>query len=70
MKCVTVNDLIEFLKEQDGDLPVIYGMWSESVLLELDSISVEDACEPRPDGWVANKRPDKPTRKYLVLPGN
>jgi len=67
---MNVAELIEFLKKQPQDLQVIYLCYSEAALLEADDIYVGEACEPRPDGWVQNKRPDMPTQKYLVLPGN
>lgn len=65
-----VAELIEFLKTQRQDLHVIYRCCSENALLETKDIYVDEACEPRPDGWVANKRPDKPAKEYLVFPGN
>lgn len=67
---MTVNDLIKFLQTKPGDLPVAYRIYSEQALLEEQDISIEDLCEPRPDGWVHHERPDKPTIKYLVFPGN
>lgn len=65
-----VSDLIRLLKTYPQDLPVAYSIYSENCLLEAEDISIEDLCEARPDGWVANKRPDKPTIKYLLFPGN
>lgn len=67
---MTVADLIEFLRAQPQDLVVLYRRCSEQVLLEVDQIRTEDLCEPRPDGWVQNGRPDMPKRKYLLFPGN
>jgi hypothetical protein len=67
---MTVKDLIKFLKTQPQDLQVIYGLYSEYVLLNEEDISVENACEVRPDGWVHRARPDKPSQKYLCFPGN
>lgn len=67
---MTVAELIDFLRTQPQDLQVIYGLYSESVLLKVDDIVIEEACEPRPDGWVPNKRPDRLLRKYLGFPGN
>ncbi len=67
---MTVADLIEFLKTQPQDLTVLYRAYSEQQSLEADQIDVVELCEPRVDGWVQNKRPDKPTRKYLLFPGN
>lgn len=66
---MTVADLIVLLKAQDPSLPVVYRCWSEQVLLEPGDIVVKELCEPRPDGWVHDKRHDKPSRPYLVLPG-
>jgi len=67
---MNVAELIEFLKTQRQDLQVIYRCCSENAVLEENEICVGEACEPRPDGWVANKRPDKPAKQYLILPGN
>lgn len=67
---MNVAELIEFLKSQPQDLQVIYCCCSEYAQLEGGEIYIDEACEPRPDGWVARKRPDKPTKQYLILPGN
>lgn len=67
---ITVAHLIEHLKTQPQNLPVVYKCHSEHCLLEIADIAVEPLCAHRPDGWVANARPDKPTQDYLVLPGN
>ena len=67
---MTVAELITLLKKQPQDLQVVYELHSEQVLLEEGDIHIRDLCKPRPDGWVHDARPDKPTQKYLVLPGN
>jgi len=67
---MNVAELIEFLKTHRQDLQVVYRCCSEQCLLEAEDIHVGEQCEPRPDGWVQNKRPDMPTRTYLILPGN
>lgn len=67
---MTVSELIEFLKKQPQDLLVIHGMFSENCIIEEKDITVQECCEPRPDGWVAWKRPDKPTQLYLAIEGN
>ena len=67
---MTVAELIEFLKTQPQDIQVAYRLYSERCLLETDFISVESLCGAREDGWVHLSRPDKPTRQYLVFPGN
>lgn len=67
---MTVSELIELLRAYPQDLPVAYRLFSEKCLLEAKDIDIEALCEPRADGWVANKRPDKPTIDYLVFPGN
>ena len=64
---MTVAELIEFLKTQRQDMQVIYAEHSEFNLLELKDIYEVQACEPRPDGWVARKRDDKPTQTYLLV---
>jgi hypothetical protein len=65
-----VSQLIAFLKTQPQDIDVCYRCCSEQVLLEADQIKVKHLCEPRPDGWVHDARPDKPTTAYLLFPGN
>jgi hypothetical protein len=67
---MTVRELIEFLQTQPQDMLVAYQIYSENCLLEVKDITIERCCEPRADGWVANPRPDKPTRDYLMFPGN
>lgn len=67
---MTVAELIALLQTQRPDLPVAYRCCSEQVLLEADEIAEVDACEPRADGWIQSKRPDMPTRTYLMFPGN
>lgn len=70
VKPMTVADFIAYLQTQPQDLLVAYRCYSEQVLLETKDIEVADMGEPRPDGWVQNRRPDMPTRRYLLLPGN
>jgi hypothetical protein len=67
---MTVADLIALLQKQPQDLLVAYKLFSEQCLLEEKDIEVQELCEPRADGWVQSKRPDKTKRSYLVLPGN
>ena len=67
---MTVKELIKLLKTKPQDLQVVYGIYSEQLLLEEKDITIEKLCEPRPDGWVQNERPDKPSIEYLVFPGN
>lgn len=67
---MTVAELIAFLQTQPQELQVAYGLYSEQCLLELEDINIVEACEPRNDGWIQNKRPDKPTQRYLMFPGN
>lgn len=65
---MNVQDLIEHLKTFDPTLPVAYSMWSEQCALEPDDLEVVQLCLPRPDGWIANFRPDKPVTPYLLFP--
>ena len=65
-----VSEFIEFLRTQPQDLQVAYRCCSEQCLLEVNQITIEENCDPRPDGWIQNKRPDKPVETYLMLPGN
>jgi hypothetical protein len=67
---MTVKELIAFLETQPQDIDVAYQCYSEQCLLKAGEIVVEELCEPRADGWVADKRPDTPTKSYLVFPGN
>ena len=67
---MNVSELIAFLQTQQQDLPVAYLCYSEAAVLEADKIKVVEACEPRADGWVQNRRPDKPAIPYLMFPGN
>ena len=66
---MTVAELIEFLKTQDQELLVVYRIHSEQCLMQVADIGVIEACEPRNDYWVHDKRPDKPFRKYLCVGG-
>lgn len=66
----TVRDLIEHLKTLPQDLPVGFRCFSEQCLLKFDDIKIEELCEPRNDGWIQDKRPDMPSRPYLIFPGN
>lgn len=67
---MTVEELIEILKGYNPQLPVVYRCYSEQVLLEEREILVEEHSLPRADGWVEDKRPDKPHQQYLLFPGN
>lgn len=67
---MNVSELISFLQTQPQHLTVVYRIHSEQCVLEKDEIEIRDLCEPRPDGWVHDKRPDKATQFFLVLPGN
>lgn len=65
---MTVAELIELLQKQPQELLVVYEKHSEQRLLNADEIKIVELCEPRPDGWVQDKRPDMPHRTYLLLP--
>ena len=67
---MTVAELIEFLKTQPQDLQVAFQQYSENVLLEKEQITIEVLGVARPDGWVPNRRSDKPAETYLLFPGN
>ena len=67
---MTVAELIEFLKTQPQDLQVGIQMYSEQALLNADDIEIVEECQVRADGWIQSKRPDMPTQKYLMFPGN
>lgn len=70
LKPLTVADLIAHLQSFPPDLLVTYQCCSEQVLLEADLVTVERFGLPRPDGWVHDARPDKPTQEYVSFPGN
>lgn len=70
VKPMTVADFVAFLQTQPQELPVAYCLYSEQVLLQSRDIKVVELCLPRPDGWVHDKRPDRPHQRYLLLPGN
>jgi hypothetical protein len=67
MREITVEGLITLLQGLPPDLPVAVPQYSENRLLEANDLNVSDLCDPRPDGWLQNRRPDMPTRKYLVI---
>lgn len=67
---MTVASLIEILKKKPQNIKVAYEIFSEQCLLEEKDIAIVELCHPREDGWIQNKRPDKPTERYLVFPGN
>lgn len=66
----TVADLMGLLETLPKDMLLAQIMYSESCLLKISEIEVTELCAPRPDGWLQNKRPDKPSQKYLRFPGN
>jgi hypothetical protein len=65
---MNVSDLISFLQKQPQDMRVAYRIYSEQCLLDIDDIEIDELCKAREDGWIADKRPDKETEVYLVLP--
>lgn len=67
---MTVAELIEFLKTHPQDMPVAINMYSETCMLDAKDITVRELSVSREDGWVHDKRPDKPSQLYLVFPGN
>lgn len=67
---MTVEELINHLEGFPKDLQVVFQCHSEYLLLEARDIGIAELCEPRPDGWVHDKRPDKETQDYVVFPGN
>lgn len=63
-----IRELIELLKTFDPELDVAYAIHSEQCLLEPEDIDVVELCIPRPDGWIQDARPDKPTQTYVRFP--
>ena len=67
---MTVADLIKVLQQQPQELQVAYSLYSEQAILEQEQITIVELCEPRKDGWIQDKRPDMPSKMYLLFPGN
>ncbi len=67
---MNVAELIAFLHTQPQDALIAYSRYSEQCLMELKYITPLEACAPRHDGWVQDKRPDMPTQNYVLFPGN
>lgn len=67
---MTVKELIDFLQTMPQSLPVAYAIYSEYSLLEAKDIHINKLCLPRSDGWIHDRRPDKPAQDYLIFPGN
>ena len=65
-----VKELKEYLETLDPEMPVAYIQYSENMTLSREDLEIKELCEARNDGWVAEKRPDKPALPYLVFPGN
>lgn len=67
---MTVRELIEFLKTRPQDLLVAYNKYSDYTTMDSEEIFIGELCNPRNDGWLERKRPDKPFQQYLIFPGN
>lgn len=67
---MTVAELIEFLKTQPQDAPVAYCEYSYYSAMKPEDISMMELQVARIDGYVGDRRPDKPTQQWLVFPGN
>lgn len=67
---MTVKELIAILQTKPQDILVAYRCFSEWNMLRAEEIEVKALCDPRLDGWVHDRRPDKPTQDYLTFPGN
>ncbi len=65
---MTVSEFISFLQTQPQHLQVACRTHSEQCLLDVADIIIVALCAPRDDGWIHNRRPDKPTQDYLFLP--
>lgn len=64
---MNVADLIKILKTYPQDMVVVVPEYSERCILERSDIHLDEACPPRDDGWVQNKRPDVESVVYLVI---
>jgi hypothetical protein len=67
---MNVAELIAFLRTLPQDAPVAFRRFSEQCLVEPKDVELLEACLPRPDGWIQDKRPDMPKQTYVVFPGN
>lgn len=67
---MTVEQLIVYLQKFPQNLHVAYKLYSEQCLLDPEDIRLCEECEPRIDGWIENRRPDKPKQIYVMFPGN
>lgn len=67
---MTVATLILKLEQYPPDMPIAYYLYSEQCLMEETDIEIKVCGMPREDGWIHNERPDKPSQKYLMFPGN
>jgi hypothetical protein len=65
-----VKELIAFLQTQPQDVPVAFCQYSDYTAMEIEHIVLQDLQSARVDGYVGAARPDKPTEKWLVFPGN
>lgn len=64
---MTVKELIAFLQTKPQDLEVVSDRYSENCLIEQSEITIQELGLARPDGWVADFRPDKPSKSYLKI---
>lgn len=67
---MNVKELIEFLQAYPQDMQIAYTCMSSQALLERKDIRLIEACVPRPDGWIHDRRPDMVAQPYLLFPGN
>lgn len=70
---MTVQELVEFLKDLPAEMPVAYRCCSEKKILDKDALEIRDCKLPRDDGWIHDTWRDEenvPKQKYLVFPGN
>jgi hypothetical protein len=66
---MTVAELIEYLKTQPQELHVVYQYQdgSESCLLHLSTIEIQELPHPWMDGWIPPYKEGRLTQQYLVL---
>lgn len=67
---MTVAELIAFLQTQPQEMPILFQQYSDYTELRAEQINVEEHGVQRGDGYVGRARPDQPSRKFLVFPGN
>lgn len=67
---MNIKELIEHLQTFPQDMEVAYEKYSEQCILTKEDVGIALRCHAREDGWIENFRKDKPSKEYLLFPGN